>query len=255
MKYRLPLKLAVLRTALVGVLSFGFCALSYAEGITKEQGDAMLDELRQIRQLLSRQPAPQAQAPSAPAQAQKVRVKLSDNEYVLGSKEAPLVVVEFTDFQCPYCNRFYTQIFPELKKEYIDTGKMRFLTHEFPLDFHPQAMPAAMAARCAGEQGKYWEMKDALMTNSANLSSDLITQLARDRGLDMDKYKACVESGKYREQIAQEGPAARAIGINGTPSFVIGRQSGDYVEGYLVVGAQPFQNFDAVAKKLLAEGK
>lgn len=225
---------------------------AFAEGMTKEQGDAILNELRQIRLLLGRQQAPQ-QAPQ-PEAPERVRIKLG-KENSLGRIDAPIVMMEYTDYQCPFCSRFYTGTYPELKKQYIETGKMRFIARDFPLDFHPHAMKAAQATRCAGEQGKFWQMKDALMSNSAKLSPELISSLARENGVELKKFNTCMDSGKYAPEIAGEIAAAKAVGIGGTPSFIIGKVNGEYLDGYLVVGAQPFANFDAVAKKVLAEGK
>ena len=238
---------------LLGFLLLAFSGGAFAEGISREQGDAIINELRQIRQLLGKQQRAEA-APAAPAPQERVRLKLG-NDYSLGQGDAPLVMVEYTDYQCPYCNRFYTGAFPELKKQYIDTGKMRFITRDFPLDFHPHAMKAAQASRCAGEQGKFWQMKDALMTNSSQLNPELIAVLARDRGLDMAKFSGCMDGGKVAAGIKDGIAQATAIGITGTPSFVIGRVSEGYLDGFLVVGAQPFANFDALAKKLLLEKK
>jgi protein-disulfide isomerase len=123
------------------------------EGITKQQADEILNELRQIRELLEKQTG------AAPQQAgeQITKAKVStEGAYSIGSKDAPLTMVEFTDFQCPFCERFHTSTFADLKRDYIDTGKLRFVSRDLPLDFHPNAMQAAEAGRCAGEQGQYW---------------------------------------------------------------------------------------------------
>ncbi|HJV34079.1 DsbA family protein [Geomonas sp.] len=243
----------MLKRALTGLAAAGLLAAlsgtALAEGITKEQGDIIINELRAIRLLLGKQV--QQQAPAKPEAPERVRVKLG-KEFSLGKADAPVVMLEYTDYQCPFCNRFFTGTFPELKKQYIDTGKMRFITRDFPLPFHPHAMKAAEAAHCAGEQGKFWPMKDALMTNSAKLSPELINTLAGEQGVEMGKFRACIDSDRYASEIKQEVTAAQGIGISGTPSFVIGKVSGDYLEGYLVVGAQPFESFDAVAKQVLS---
>lgn len=244
------MKQGIIGLAIFAMVVMIFCDTARADGVSREQGDAIISELRQIRQMLEKQQKPEA-AQAAPAPAERVRLKLG-KEFSLGKSDAPLVMVEYTDYQCPYCNRFYTGSFPELKKQYIDTGKMRFITRDFPLDFHPHALKAAQATHCAGDQNKFWQMKDSLMTNSARLTPDLITSLARDAGLDMDKFQTCQTSGRYLTEIKDGIAAAGAIGISGTPSFVIGKVTGDYLDGYLVVGAQPFQAFDAVAKEILA---
>jgi protein-disulfide isomerase len=225
---------------------------AFAEGISRDQGDIIISELRQIRQLLERQKGGgEAPAAAVPTPPQRVRLKLGQ-EYSLGKADAPLTMVEYTDFQCPFCSRFHSGTFPEIKKQYIDAGKVRFISRDYPLEFHPYAMKAAQATHCAGEQDKFWQMKDALMTNSASLTPDLITSLARDNGVDMTKFQSCMDSGKYQDVIKNELAAANAIGINGTPSFVIGKVTGDTLDGLLIVGAQPFGEFDRVFKELEA---
>ena len=106
-----------------------------------------------------------AAAPAAEEAAPRaiVRLKLDDKEYSLGRADAPLTIVEFTDYQCPYCRQFQAQTFAQLKKNYIDTGKLRFIVRDLPLEFHSAARPAAEAAHCAAEQGKFWEMHHALL--------------------------------------------------------------------------------------------
>src|SRR5437588_8538267 len=142
--------IALVLTALglVGMLS----APVHAEGITGEQADAILNELRQIRLLLEKQrtTAPQAVAPS-PSTPERVRLSLN-GQHALGAPDAPLTVVEFTDYQCPFCNQFHRLTFPELKKTYIETGKIRFISRDLPLEFHRNALRAGRHARCGGGQ-------------------------------------------------------------------------------------------------------
>ena len=140
-------------------------------GITSQQADQILDELRQIRQLLEQQTASLAamaekNAPSGPAHA---KIDLSGFQ-MLGSKSAPVTLVEFTDYQCPYCRQFHVSVFNELKKNYIDTGKVRFYSRDLPLDqIHPNAMRAAEAGRCAADQGQFWSMRDLMGSNPDKL--------------------------------------------------------------------------------------
>src|SRR5690348_16641353 len=123
------------------------------KGITKQQADEILDELRQIRQLLEKQQNANAQ----PEQPTRAKVATA-GAFAIGSQNEPVTMVEFTDFQCPFCYRFHVNTFNELKKNFIDTGKVRFVSRDLPLDFHPNAMQAAQAGRCAGEQGQFWPM-------------------------------------------------------------------------------------------------
>src|SRR5215472_8630220 len=150
-------------------------------GITRKQADDILNELRQIRQLLEKQPAAPQQAPGT--QITKARIS-TEGAYVMGSKDAPLTMVEFTNFQCPFCQRFHVATFSELKKNYIDTGKLRFYSRDMPLDFHANAMRAAQAARCANEQGKFWQLRDVMGANPDKLDLEHIVGFATDLKLD-----------------------------------------------------------------------
>jgi protein-disulfide isomerase len=243
----------ILVVPFIGLLTALFCSPATGEGLSREQGDALISELRQIRQLLEKQQKTNA-APPAPAAPERVRLKIG-REFAQGQSDAQLVMVEYTDYQCPFCNRFYTTTFPELKKQYVDTGKMRFISRDYPLDFHPHSLKAAQATQCAGEQDKFWQLKDALMINFARVTPELITSLARDAALDMGKYQECMDSGRHLPEIKDGITAANAVGINGTPSFVVGRVTGDYLEGYLLVGAQPFSAFEALIKEIQSGAK
>ena len=238
-----------------------FCAAALAGAtpaiaapITQAQGDAILQELKQIRQLLERPPVPQPvpQAVQAPPPApEKVTIKLGA-EYSLGRADAPVTIIEYNDLQCPFCNRFYTGAFAEIKKNYVDTGKVRFINRDMPLvDLHPFAMQAAQASRCAGDQGKYWEVADNIITHQAGLSAQSIDQIAKDSGIDAVAYRTCMESGRHLEAIRESAAGASALGISGTPSFVIGSVEGGTLTGQKLVGAMPFATFEVVIKELL----
>jgi len=179
--------------------------------------------------------------------------KVSNLEgYALGKADAPLTMVEFTDLQCPYCRQFAVGTFDELKKNWIDTGKLRYISRDFPLDaLHPQAMPAARAARCAGEQGKFWEMRLALVRNANLLTPAYITKTASDLKLDAKAFSACTATTKHDAAIHAELQEGMKLGIEGTPTFVIGRTTPAGIEGPMVVGALPYAQFDAKLKELL----
>jgi protein-disulfide isomerase len=236
-------KLAVLPLLMMAPLS----AQQAASGLTKEQGDQILNELRQIRQLLEKQAAGAAKGPAEPRQAQ---LNLTSSE-MMGNKDAPLTMVEFTDYQCPFCQRFHVTVFSELKKNYIDTGKVRFYSRDLPLDsMHPNAMRAAMSARCAAEQGQFWTLRNLMGASPDRL--DMNSILAEAAGLNMDTaaLKTCVESEKYKTAIQNDVLEAAKIGADGTPTFVIGRSTPTGVDGEVLVGAQPYPAFDQKLKQL-----
>lgn len=219
-------------------------------GISKQQADEILNELRQIRQLLEKQAKPQAQA--APAE-QVVKAKMNlESVPMIGSKDAPLTIVEFTDYQCPFCQRFHVTTFAELKKNYIDTGKVRFYSRDMPLDFHPNAMRAAQASRCAGDQDKYWQLREVMSANPDKLGMEQIMLFAADLKLDADKFRACVSSEKYKGAVQSDVMEAMRIGANGTPAFVIGRSTPEGVDGELMLGAMPLAMFEEKMKTFAA---
>lgn len=227
-----------------------------AETMTKEQGDAILTELKQIRLLLQRQQALlQGNRAQLLPKEQKVKLNLGENKYILGSENAPVTLVEFTDYQCPYCSRFHRTTFSDLKKNYIDTGKLRYVSRDLPLSFHKNALSAARATRCAGEQDKYWELRDVLSLNPKNLSKEGITQYAQEQQLDMEGFQSCFQSTKYEKEIQQDIAAARSIGITGTPGFVLGPTSKNTIDGIVIKGAKPYTAFATQIDTLLAKAK
>ncbi len=168
-----------------------------------------------------------------------------------GSADAPLTIVEYSDFQCPYCSRWVEQTLPTILQEYIDTGKARLVFRDFPLSFHQNADNAAVASRCAAEHGLYWDMHDLLFANQGEWSeltdpSETFGGYAKQIGIDPVLFGECLVSGKYDQAIADDTNAGIAAGVNGTPSFVI--------NGQLLVGAQPTDRFKAALETILAGG-
>jgi protein-disulfide isomerase len=188
------------------------------------------------------------------ASSDMVEMPLGALEYALGRPDAPLTVVEFTDYQCPYCRRFQAETWPRLKRDWVDTGKVRFIVRDLPLEIHSAARPAAEAAHCAGEQGQFWRMHDLLLGMQADLSVKGIDGYAHAVGLDMGRFHACVAAHKYSPDIARNIAEADRLQLNGTPSFVIGRTVNGVLTGQRVAGALPYADFDAGLKSLLAGG-
>lgn len=181
-----------------------------------------------------------------------VRLALAPGEPALGSATAPLTMVEFTDYQCPYCRRFQAEVWPKLKHDYIDTGKLRYIARDLPLEVHAAAAPAAEAAHCANEQGKFWDMHAALLGGAADLASGGIDRRARALGLEMGRFAECVARHRYSALIAAHGKEADAVGINGTPGFVVGRVAHGELTGVRVEGAVPYDDFGELLRELLA---
>ena len=228
-------------------------AFAQSPAISSPEARAILEELRAIRALLERQqqaaPRPPAPAPEVPQGP--VSLKL-DGAYVLGRPDAPVTMVEFSDYECPFCRQFHMASFEQLKRDYIDTGKLRYVSRDLPLGFHANAKPAAKAARCAGEQGRFWEMRKALIVNGNALTPELYGRLGRELRLDERTYQECLAGDRHDKAIADQVAQANGLGISGTPTFVVGRSNGDSVDGQRIVGAQPLATFEARIKELLA---
>lgn len=163
----------------------------------------------------------------------------------LGDKNAKVALVEFTDYQCPYCGQLFTQTFPSLKKEYIDTGKIRYFVRDFPLiQIHPLAQKAAEATACANDQGKFWEYHDKLFTNQQALAVDDLKKYAGELGLNASTFVACLDSSKYKDKIAKDQKDGESYGVRGTPASFVGVIEGNTVkDAFLVSGAVPFDTF------------
>lgn len=226
------------------------------DAITKEQADAIVGELKQIRQLLEKQQVQLARAmappqPAAPAPPEKVQMSVGSGWYSIGRADAPVTLIEFADYQCPFCKRFHIDAYAELKKNYIETGKVRFVSRDLPLEFHPFAMKAAEAARCAGDQNKYWELRDALYSNAGPPNDDAIKKAAESLSLNMKDFQACLDSDKYKADVQKDASEAAKLQISGTPTFVLAKSTKDRLDGVRIVGAQPFLAFQAAIEGLL----
>lgn len=241
-------------------LVFCFYTISPAwgapEGISKEQADAILHELQQIRKLLEApRTRPQNNAVRSAAPGGKVKLNLGETTF-LGNATAPVTLVEFTDYQCPYCKKFHENTFPQIKENFIDTGKLRFISRDLPLSFHSNALKAARAVRCAGDQNKFWELRHMLSLNPDNLSAEGIVSFAQELQLDIPSFEDCLSSEKYHTEVTKDISVARSIGIAGTPGFVLGLTPKDgALEGFAIKGARSYESFATGINKLLAERK
>lgn len=185
-----------------------------------------------------------------PTVAAEVRVSGKPS---LGRQDAPVTMVEFSDYQCPFCKRHVVTVSPILKKDYIDTGKLRHVFRDFPIaSLHPQAKKAHEAAHCAGEQNRYWEMHDTLFENPRDFSLPALKQLAQKIGLQSEPFDRCLESGKYAPEVEKEIVEGTEAGVRGTPSFFIGSTgSGERITGTMVTGAQPLARFKQIIESVL----
>lgn len=233
---------------------FAGAPLAGAQSITSEQAKQMLDELKQIRQLLEKQQQGMGNMgnPAAPPD-DKVNVTFVAGKNTLGKADAPLTLVEFTDYQCPFCQQFHNSAYQQIKTNFIDTGKVRYVSKDFPLDFHAHAKRAAVAARCAGEQNKFWELRHILIVNADQLDGEKIYNHAKTANVDVPKLRACVDSNKYAKDVEKDMAEGMSAGVNGTPTFVLGRVEKDKLVGVRLVGAMPYNQFEAKINEFLEQ--
>ena len=205
-------------------------------------------DIAEIKSILILQGRSRARRPSRVTAEVSVSGKPS-----LGREDAPVTMVEFSDYQCPFCKRHFLTVLPIIKKEYIDTGKIRYVFRDFPIaSLHPQAKKGHEAAYCAGEQNKYWEMHDTLFENSKDFSVPALKRYAQGIGLDGDRFNTCLQSRKYASRIEKEIAEGTKAGVRGTPSFFIGPSgSGGKITGTIVRGAQPLARFRRVIENVL----
>lgn len=174
-----------------------------------------------------------------------------DDDPALGppQEEAAIVMIEFSDYQCPFCKEFYDESFHQLREEYIDTGMVHYVFRDFPLDSHEQAIPAAIAANCAGEQDKYWEIHDMLFERQdewtyQNNTEQIFEEYAAELGLDLEAFRTCRESGEQKDEILNDLSQGSQYTTQYTPTF--------YINGEKLVGAQPLETFRTVIEREIA---
>ena len=172
-----------------------------------------------------------------------------------GRADAPLVLVEFSDYECPFCIRHFQQTMPELDREYISTGKLRYVFMDYPIDqLHPAALKAHEAARCGGEQGKFWEMHQRLFTPAGSHGVDRLKALASEVGIDRGKFDTCLDSGRMQGPVRASVDTATQLGADGTPQMYLGvaDASGSFRIIRSIRGAVPFGQIKQVIDGLLS---
>lgn len=179
-----------------------------------------------------------------------------DNDPYIGNMDsAKVAIVEFTDFQCSYCQRHVEQTYPDIIKNYVDTGEVVYVIRDFPLSFHGQiAVDTANAAECVyelGGQEAYSKYHDEVFLVE---SKDDLISAAKDIGIDMNQFNTCMDEERYADEIENDITAGQSAGVTGTPGFVIGILNEDgSVEGKRIDGAYPFSSFEEVIKEMLAK--
>jgi len=179
-----------------------------------------------------------------------------DDDPMKGNPDAFITIVEFSDFQCPFCARFHQNTLPQLEQNYISTGKVNFVYRDFPIQsIHPNAVPAALASECADDQGKFWEMHDMIFKNQRNWqglqiaeSASLFKEYGIEIGLNTDEFDSCMTSNKHLEEIQKDLKEGQEYGVTGTPGFFVGNEDIGFTK---INGAQPFSAFQRVIDEQL----
>jgi protein-disulfide isomerase len=170
-----------------------------------------------------------------------------DDDAVLGSADAPVTIVIFGDYECPYCKKAADTAEVRIRKEYVETGKVKLVFRDYPLEFHASARIAAEAAQCALPQGKYWEYHDALFARQSELATLDYVGLAKSLGLNAEEFKSCIDTGTYKNEIEIDRRAGMALGIEGTPA--------SFVNGTLIGGAYPYETYQQVIEAALKSSR
>ena len=187
-----------------------------------------------------------------PTKQPNVPLKIStDNDPVIGKLDAPITIIEFSDFQCPFCAKFHMQTLPTIMDEYINKGTVKLVFRDFPIQsIHPNAVPASIAAECANEQGKFEQMYHMLFEKQKEWSNletayaiTAFNQYASELQLNEEKFDSCIKNVKYIEEVQKDLNEGRTYGVTGTPGFFIGNEKIGFVE---LKGAQPFESFKKV---------
>ena len=226
-------------------------SLTRAVEALKESQARIQKDLEEIKALLRGRPS--AGSPDSPS----VTFKLTD-EPTKGDPNAKVVLIEFMDYQCPFCARYARETMRALDIEYVATGKVRYVLMDFPLQIHPAAPKAAEAGHCAGEQGKYWEMHDRLFENQRNLAPADLAGYAQALALDPLKFSECLDSGRYRARVKNGLTVGQQAGVTATPTFFLGivDADGTTIKAVQAIrGAQPLPAFRSAIDKALSGGR
>jgi protein-disulfide isomerase len=178
-----------------------------------------------------------------------------DDGRIRGSADAPITMIEYSDFTCGYCAKFFQETWPRLQAKYVDTGKVRFIYRDYPRSDQGVGVEAAVAARCAGAQGRYWLMHDRLFSERGRLDSGLFKGYAKMIGLDQTVFSKCFDERQYLESIFQDRNEANRWGFHGTPGFILMRTASGPTEkepAVAIPGAVPFNEFAEEIDRMLA---
>lgn len=207
----------------------------------------------QLAMVLYRQSQPSLPPPPSTPEEPDYEAATPDDDPVQGKTTARVTLIQFLDYQCPFCKRHFDDTLPLIRKNYIDTGKVKFVVRDFPLTFHVNAYAAAEASECADEQGKFWPMHDLLYEEQslwmdAPDPTEVFAAFADEIGLDESEFLACIESGDMADEVSDDLEDGSASGISGTPGFWILGPNGQAKQ---ISGAYPYETFNDAFEEML----
>ena len=246
------------------ILAFALCAFTAVAGeSTQSQDDAilrMLDQLsrqvtslqQEVSQLRSEVQRIRSSTEPTVAGLGPVDIAIRPDDFTMGNDDASIAIVEFSDFQCSFCLRYFRTTLPPLKEKYIDSGQVKYVFRHFPLAIHKEAKPAAYVAQCAGRQGDFWDVHQRMFEGQRSLGAGFYAKLAADLELDQQAFTECIEDPALRKAVDADVADASRLGVRGTPTFFVGRvEDGRLVGGRRISGAQPYQSFVRAIEALL----
>lgn len=216
----------------------------------RQELKVLQDEVRGLKGELANRPS----APSAAAARKAITLDISKSPSI-GAKGAQIAIVEFSDYQCPYCKRHFSQTLPDIEKNYVDTGKVQYVMKQFPLGFHAKARGASIAALCVDKlkPGSYWKAHEAISGGSTKLDTADYLALAASLELNQSKYQKCLDDPQMSTVVDQDLADGGSVGVSGTPAFLVGKiVDGKVVDGQLITGARPYASFSQLIDKLLS---
>ena len=225
-----------------------FEALRREIEVLKNGQDAMAADVAEIKKLLEplRQPPP-----IRPVEG----VVDTHGAPEKGGADARVALIEFSDFQCPFCKRHVDETLPQLDKDYVATGKVRYIFMDYPLEsIHPEAFKAAEASHCAADQQRFWELHDRMFASQDSLIPDQLVEHAKALGLDANRFKQCLDSGQYAARVKASIAEGEKFGVSATPAVLLGTVEGGKIQARrLVLGALPYAAFQEELDNLLSE--
>jgi protein-disulfide isomerase len=247
---KISVKKSTFNGLIIGLIAIGIVAAFFVGSYTSNLNSNQISE-KDLKEAIAKLELKILQN-QLPTDEPKQTVNISaDNDPIIGNPDAPITIIEFSDFQCPFCARFYTQTLPLIHEEYIETGKVKLVFRDFPIQsIHPNAVVASVASECANEQSKFKDMHDMLFEKQNEWNRQetvdalsLFSQYATQIQLQQETFDSCLTSGKYMDEISKDLKDGKDYGVSGTPGFFVGNEQIGYVE---IKGAQPFDSFKKI---------